>query len=226
MEDTLRGADIIDTILRSMRENAEALRYSVVVPSAYDVYLHADDFARFGELGGRIAQEAARALDEALEKANRRDSIVDNLRDRVGRARVPWERVNRAWEIRLFEDPNGEIQPGDVFVEATLVVSEPGSLGGSETRRVRTSRMGERTETREVADVRTVTATAPAVFATLAYRDDDGEAVFRMEKPSVLIGRGGPTIRSTSGCARSRTSRASTRASVTTAPTAGSTSRT
>ena len=46
-DDKLSGRIVIDTVLANMRQQVEELRYSKVVPSAYDVYLHPDDEQRF-----------------------------------------------------------------------------------------------------------------------------------------------------------------------------------
>src|SRR5437867_3782280 len=81
MEDEkLSGRVIIDTILSNMRQEVEELRYSRVVPAAYDVYLHADDQRRFEGLAHEIAAEAVRALEERLEALNR-PSRMDRVRE-------------------------------------------------------------------------------------------------------------------------------------------------
>ena len=72
MEDEkLSGRVIIDTILANMRQQVEELRYSKIVPAAYDVYLHTDDQQRFESLAHEIAAEAVRALQERLDALNR-----------------------------------------------------------------------------------------------------------------------------------------------------------
>src|SRR5262249_3867010 len=83
------------------------------------------------------------------------------------------------------------------------------SLSGSRTRRIVTTRRGDRTESREAAPAElpggaaapsSTSAPAPVptgaangmpALATLAYKDQNGEHVFRMEKPPLVGGRGG-----------------------------------
>jgi len=216
MEDRVRGRDIISQILENMRSQGEELRYSTIVPAAYDVYLHPGDFQRLESLAGVIADQARRALDEELARLNRPTAIEARVRDALRRPRLPHERSGSAWEIRLISDPNDELVPGDILVDSTLIVPENESLSGSRTRRILTTRRGDHFDNREApvaaiaspaasvvdrsaaaskpataTSVPTVTAQAQPL-ATLSWRDENGDHVFRMEKPQVVVGRGGP----------------------------------
>ena len=246
MEDKVRGRDIIAQVVENMRSQGEELRYSTIVPAAYDVYLHPADFQRLESLAGVIADQARRALDEELDRLNHASRIEARVREALGKPRLPHERAGPAWEIRLISDPNEELAPGDILVDSTLVVPDNESLSGSRTRRILTTRRGDRLESREVpaidpapsatpawssprsepasasrveppspvaaagtepalasasvapspaaaAPVSAATATVPApALATLTYRDENGDHMFRMEKPQVVVGRGGP----------------------------------
>jgi len=214
MEDNVRGRDIIDQVIENMRSQGEELRYSTIVPAAYDVYLHPDDFQRFESLAGMIADQARRALDEELAKLNRASPIEARVRGALRRPRLPHERAGAAWEIRLICDPNDELAPGDILVDSTLVVPESESLSGSRTRRIVTTRRGDQVESRVAPALPSAPAVAPpapplaaaprvetpaadatpaaGALATLTYRDENGEHEFRMEKPQVVVGRGGP----------------------------------
>jgi hypothetical protein len=217
MEDRVRGRDVIAQVVANMRSQGEALRYSTIVPAAYDVYLHPGDFQRLESLAGVIGDQARRALDEELERLNRGSRIEARVREAIRKPRLPFERAGAAWEIRLIQDPNDELAPGDILVDSTLVVPENESLSGSRTRRIVTTRRGDQTESREapaapptmapVAGPPVSAAAAPASaanagpatevslappLATLTYRDENGEQVFRVEKPQVVVGRGGP----------------------------------
>jgi FHA domain-containing protein len=229
MEDKVRGRDIIAQVIENMRSQGEELRYSTIVPAAYDVYLHPADFQRLESLAGVIADQARRALDEELDKINRATQIEARVREALRRPRLPHERAGSAWEIRLISDPNDELVPGDILVDSTLVLSESESLSGSRTRRIVATRRGDRIESREapanesapaaaspagLATMPRIEPQAPAgaaptsspvepqvpvaaestsgALATLTYRDENGDHLFRMEKPQVVVGRGGP----------------------------------
>ncbi len=221
MDERVRGRDIISQLIANMRSQGEELRYSTIVPAAYDVYLHRADFQRLESLAGVIAEQARRALDEELARLNRGSAIEARVRDALKKPRLPHERAGSAWEVRLISDPNDELQPGDILVDSTLVVPESESLSGSRTRRILTTRRGDRSESREApATVAPAAATLPPMpvasaadpplradaapssapaatahamaLATLTYRDENGDQVFRMEQPQIVVGRGGP----------------------------------
>ena len=209
MEDKVRGRDIIAQVVENMRSQGEELRYSTIVPAAYDVYLHPADYQRLESLAGVIADQARRALDQELARLNRPSPIEARVREALRKPRIPHERAGSAWEIRLISDPNDELAPGDILVDSTLVLPESESLSGSRTRRIVTTRRGDRVESHEApplegparppaptaAAASPATATAQATstaLATLTYRDENGDHVFRMETPQVVVGRGGP----------------------------------
>src|SRR5205814_7025157 len=122
MQDKVRGRDIIAQVVENMRSQGEELRYSTIVPAAYDVYLHPADFQRLESLAGVIADQARRALDEELDRLNHASRMDARVREALGKPRLPHERAGPAWEIRLISDPNEELAPGDILVDSTLVV--------------------------------------------------------------------------------------------------------
>jgi pSer/pThr/pTyr-binding forkhead associated (FHA) protein len=191
MEARVRGRDIIAQVIENMRSQGEELRYSTIVPAAYDVYLHAADFQRLESLGDVIAEQARRALDEELQLLNRESRIESRVRTALHKPRRPYERAGPAWEIRLISDPNEELAQGDILVDSTLVIPDTEIVSGSRTRRIVTTRRGDRVESRTAAPNAPNAPNAPPL-ATLSYRDENGDAVFRMEKPQVVVGRGGP----------------------------------
>src|SRR6187401_3434300 len=65
------SADLIDAIVDNMRQNVEELKYATLAPSRYTVYLSAGEFTRLEGIIPRLQAEAARALDEELDKRNR-----------------------------------------------------------------------------------------------------------------------------------------------------------
>src|SRR5262249_60675936 len=111
MESKVRGRDIIAQVIENMRSQGEELRYSTIVPAAYDVYLHPADFQRLESLGDVIADQARRALDEELQSLNHESRIEARVRVALHRPRQPYERAGSAWQIRLISDPNDELGP-------------------------------------------------------------------------------------------------------------------
>ena len=137
MEDEkLSGRIIIDTILSNMRQQVEELRYSKVVPAAYDVYLHDDDQQRFEILAHEIAAEAVRALQEKLDALNR-PSRLDRARDLVRRSRLPFKKVG-PWLVRITRDPDGVVPRGRALVVSQIALAGAEKFEGQRTRRLAT----------------------------------------------------------------------------------------
>ena len=137
MEDEkLSGRVIIDTILANMRQQVEELRYSKVVPAAYDVFLHADDQQRFESLAHEIAAEAVRALQESLDAMNR-SSRLDRVREIVRRPRLPFKKVG-PWLVRITRDPEGSVPRGRALVVSQIALAGAESFEGQRTRRLAT----------------------------------------------------------------------------------------
>src|SRR5512132_2566852 len=63
--------EIIQEIVRNMREGLEPLHYSTLAPAIYHVYLHPEDLERLRAIAPRIVDEAKRALDEEVGALNR-----------------------------------------------------------------------------------------------------------------------------------------------------------
>jgi hypothetical protein len=137
MEDEkISGRIIIDTILANMRQQIEELRYSKIVPAAFDVYLHADDLARFESLVHEIAAEAVRALQESLDELNRA-SRIDRVRELVRRPRLPFKKVG-PWVVRITRDPEGAVPRGRALVVSQITLAGADSFEGQRTRRLST----------------------------------------------------------------------------------------
>src|SRR5262245_57569924 len=187
MNQNARGREIIAQILENMRRQTEDLRYSRIVSSSYNVHLHADDYARLEGLLPEIIAQARRALDEALERMNRALPLEGRVRQLVQQPRRPYERAAPEWTIRILPDPNDEMDPGDILVDATLVPPDIESYDGSPTQRIVTHHRAPETA-RTVA----VETAADRVLATLRWLDERGEQTFRMTQSAIKIGRGGP----------------------------------
>jgi hypothetical protein len=194
MEESARGREVILEIVRNMRLHGEELLYSTIVPASYEVYLHAEDHRRLEGVLPEIVAQAKRALTEELARCNRSFPLTDRVRTLLGWDRVPTARVDRDWDVRVLPDANDELARGDIHVYSTLVLPETASYSGNRTRRIFTARLGERSEVREeVGPAAPPTADEAApVLAVLEYTDEGGAHTHRMDKPSLVIGRGGP----------------------------------
>jgi hypothetical protein len=195
------AADLIDAIVENMRANLEELRYSIVAPSRYTVYLSSSEFERLQGLIPRLRAEAVRALDEELARLNKRSPPRRALDRLLGRAR-PLENAEAGWHIEFLPDDDEELEEEqDILVASELVLSNGPEVGaGERTRRVTTVRGAtSRPAAREEFSAKPfsgaasdVPATgAAAAFARLSYEDARGAHRYDLVRDSTTIGRGG-----------------------------------
>jgi hypothetical protein len=200
------GRAVILEIARAMRENLEPLVFSTIAPTRFYVYLHPDDYRRLEGIFPLVVEQARRALDDEVRRANER-SAADKLRTWLSKDAVqpPIEPPRDGWDIRFEPDLDGEMQPGDIAVASELVLPTPAEFAGSRTRRVTTMQSAGKTSRREqVVDTPGAAASGPAggvpnaaaaldgtVFASLTYEDQQGPHRFSMTRNEIVVGRGG-----------------------------------
>jgi hypothetical protein len=185
--------DLIEAVLANMRQNIEPLKYSVLAPSRYVVYLHPTEYGRLEGVVPILRRETIRALNEALEALNRR-SILDRYAARVFRNGGPMvQNAGREWEVEFVPDPDGDLVEGDILVDSELLLPESPELGaGARTRKITTVHSGPDTTSRErMVDHAPDLAPEPQVHARLVYDDNAGHHAYDVAKDSVTIGRGG-----------------------------------
>lgn len=186
------GRDIIKYIGQTMERGLEPLMTRTLAPSLYQVYLHPEDHDRLRNVFPEIEKEARAYLDRELKRLNR-ESIPpgERLRRFLRRTSgektsgVRYESTDGGWHIRFQEDPNGQLEPGDVEVVAELAIGEEPTYGsGSQTHRIvsTTRRLGKVT-THE----RTETKKRP--LARIHVEEGGDRRTYDMEKPEIVIGR-------------------------------------
>jgi len=187
--------DLIEAVIENMRRNLEPLRYSILAPSRYLVYLHPAEYARLESVIPVLQDETIRALAEELDALNRR-SIVRRYADRIkGRRQPSVERAAAEWHVEFLADPDGEVAEGAILIDSELrLPANPELSAGERTRRITTVHLGQRITTRQrPSEDATPALPAPRVFACLTYDDDAGHHAIDIVKDSVTIGRGGIT---------------------------------
>ena len=152
--------EIIFAIGDNMKEGLEPLLTKTLAPSLYQVYLHADDYDRLRTIFRQVEEEARVHLDQKLaeleelgpQKLLQRPKKV--LKRSVGRLprrlrpvpapdappRMRYEPAAGEWHIRFQEDPNGDLEPGEVEVVSEMAVGELVEYGtGSPTQKIKIS---------------------------------------------------------------------------------------
>ena len=197
--------DIILEIVRNMKEGLEPLHYSTLPPSIYHVYLHPHDMDRLRGILPRIVDEAHRALDSELESLNKA-SLTERLK--ISRRDVPKvSPPEGGWQIRLLENTDDDVEPGDIVIHSELALPAKPEFGaGSMTKRIST----RRNTAASSATYKTVApaAAAPAPVpdpaaatpapalavpgnALIEYEDKSGRHTFQVSRDEIVIGRGG-----------------------------------
>jgi hypothetical protein len=198
--------DIIEAVLENLRNNLEPLKYSVLAPSRFVVYLHPAEHARIAGIIPLLEKETIRALTEELAKLNRRSAWRRQIDRFLGTA-PEVQNAGSEWRVEFLGDPDGELQEGDILVDSELLLAQAADLGaGDRTRRVTTRHLarrqpeGEASEPQQRSSTRVETVERPAVaaapiFARLRYEDNSGVHTYEISRDSVTVGRGGLAYR-------------------------------
>src|SRR5438477_8778580 len=145
------GRDIIQELVRNLREGLEPLQYSILPPTVFRVYLHPDDLARLRGILPRITDEARRALDSEVAALNK-ESLAQKLHV-APKLEAKVEAPSSGWTVQFLENTEDETQPGDIVVDSELALpSKPEYGGGSMTKRIGTSKLRGETKSTQRYD--------------------------------------------------------------------------
>lgn len=188
----LPARDIVDAVVRNMRENLEELPYSRLAPSSYVVYLHPNEFARLEGIVSILQDQTCRALSDEIGKLSRR-SVWRRSADRVARSSPrELQKAGGDWTVTFLPDPDEELEEGGVLVYSELKLPARPELGGGErTRRITTIHRGQHTDVREQNINVPAQTPVKRIVAHIEYADDSGPHAHDMVTDSLMIGRGG-----------------------------------
>src|SRR5207302_8912759 len=129
--------DVIDAVLANMRTNLEPLKYSILAPSRYLIYLHPAEYARLEGIIVILREQSIRALSEEVAARNGRSMLRQYARRFLGNPNLPVENPGGEWSIEFLPDPDGEIREGDILGDSDLLLPASPEFGfGQRTRRV------------------------------------------------------------------------------------------
>ena len=198
-----------ETILRAigdqMVRGIERLHKRAFAPSRYEVRLHGSDYDHLKGILGAIEEEARELLGEQLERFNR-GSIPDWVP--FQKRRLVYEPAEGDWFFRFLEDPDDDLEPGQVRIVSELAAPQKRDPGGGtrtvlvSTRDASGATRSERVTTdaaepgggatthagHTVHDPGEAPTLAPAL-ATLTYGDDHGVQRYSMRQSMIVIGR-------------------------------------
>jgi hypothetical protein len=180
--------EIIQELVRNMREGLDPLQYTVLAPAVYHVYLHGDDLERLRGIVPRIIDEAGLALDNEIAVLNRAP-LTEKLK--LSRKAAPKvEAPVAGWSIDVIENTDEETKPGDIVIYSELAMPAKREYGtGSMTKRIATTRLGGELKTSQKYEE--MPDGAAEAYASIQYEDNNGRQTYRMIKNQIVIGRGG-----------------------------------
>jgi hypothetical protein len=192
MSPRLPASDLIEAVVDNMRQNLEHLKYSILAPSRYVVYLHPNEHTRLEGILPRLRAETMRALEEELRQLNQRSFFRRSI-GRVTGHPPPVQSASPDWHVEFVRDPDGEIEEGAMLIDSELILPAQPELGvGERTRRMTTAVSPHRATTtrEEVVNVAGSPGTQ-TVFARLSFEDRSGRHTHEVVKDAITIGRGG-----------------------------------
>src|SRR5215471_14382252 len=183
--------DVIDAVLENMRTNLEPLKYSILAPSRYLIYLHPEEFARLEGIIVILREQTIRALSEEVAARNNPSTLRQYARRILGGRSPQVENPGGAWSIEFLPDPDGELQEGDILVDSELLLPASPELGiGERTRRVTTMHSAQETRSMDRLISRSTEPSPAASFARITFEDAAGHHSYDI-RTTVTIGRGG-----------------------------------
>ncbi len=188
----LPARDIVDAVVRNMRENLEELPYSRLAPSSYTVYLNPNEFARLEGIVSILQEQTVRALSDEVDRLSRR-SLWRRSADRVTRnSPRELQKAGGDWTVTFLPDPDEELEEGGVLVYSELKLPARPELGGGErTRRITTIHVGQHTTVREQNVNGPAQGSVKRIVGRIEYVDDSGSHAHDIVTDSLMIGRGG-----------------------------------
>src|SRR5215831_18401862 len=112
--------DVIDAVLENMRKNLEPLKYSILAPSRYLIYLHPAEYARLEGIMVILQEQTMRALSEEVAAHNGNSGLRRYTQRIFGNRNPRVENPAGKWTVEFLPDPDGDIPEGDILVDSEL----------------------------------------------------------------------------------------------------------
>ncbi|MGA8026385.1 MAG: FHA domain-containing protein [Bryobacteraceae bacterium] len=185
-EPKLSGNVIIGELIRNMELGRFEMKYTVLLPCVFTVYLNPGDHATLSGVFELVIEDAKRALRSRVAQLNANPTIL-GVRRRA-KAAKEYKIACRDWSIEFL--PDSEVPAGDVEIHSELnEVVQPGYRGTKTTLLEREPSVSAQRTTSRRQEARRVSA--DPVFAEIRYEDDSGPQLYLVTQNSVRVGRGG-----------------------------------
>jgi hypothetical protein len=184
--------ELITAILVEFEKGIVRSYYTNYVRNIFRVYLYRDDYSNLRPFQERIREEAARALQEELNRLNR---------PRKGAPALPFQKKQRQkryeplgdWTIEFLTNEDDNAAENRLIVQSDgLIPQAPDLIAGEKTVRVGPSAPDENLSRTRRTGFAPGTSSNAMVYARLSYEDDSGSHEFDIVKDAIKVGRGGP----------------------------------
>jgi hypothetical protein len=189
----ITGDDIISELIRNADAGWFKVRYTVLVPCIFNVYLHPRDYEVVQPIAELIREEAVRALQEHLTGLNklRTARSFGKRFGAAGESRPEYKILEKQWVIQFHGDQEERLRPGEIEIYSELGSARPKDFGaGAMTTFITRHSAG---------DSATVSGnshqpSARDVLARVRYQDSGMDKTFVMTSDEIVIGRGGKAV--------------------------------
>jgi hypothetical protein len=193
----ITGDDIISELIRNADAGCFKVRYTILVPCIFNVYLHPRDHELVQPIAELIREEAVRALKEHLSNLNkpRTASSFGKRFGSAGEPRPEYKILEKQWVIQFHGDQEERLRPGEIEIYSELGSARPKEFGaGAMTTFITRHPAGHSVTVAENSDAARDQFPARAVLARVRYQDSGMDKTFVMTSEEIVIGRGGKAV--------------------------------
>ena len=191
----ITGDDIISELIRNTDAGCFKVRYTILVPCIFNVYLDPRSYEVIEPIADLIREEAVRALKEHLADLNKpRTAGPFGRRFGSGAGPLPeYKILEKQWVIQFHGDQEDRLRPGEIEVYSELGSARPKEFGaGAMTTFITRHHAGDQ-PTANIEGARRQMPATP-VLARVRYRDSGIDKTFVMTSEEIVIGRGGKAV--------------------------------
>ena len=183
------GQTIIDQVLRNAEAGQFELGYTVLLPCIFNLYLHADDYARLSGIFPHIRDDARRAVRDRIAELNNPSPRGMGFRFRKP-DRKEYKIAGSDFVFEFFSDDDGSVPLGDVEIHSELAETPRPGFHGVRTTLIERE-PSVQTARLDAAQANSFPAAAERVYAEIRYEDDSGPQLYLVTQDEISIGRGG-----------------------------------
>jgi FHA domain/Protein of unknown function (DUF3662) len=185
----ITGDEIISELIRNADAGWFKVRYTILVPCIYNVYLHPRDYELIEPIADLIREEAVHALKEHLSDLNkpRTAGPFGKRFGSAGKPRPEYKILEKQWVVQFHADQEERLRLSEIEIYSELGSARPKDFGAGAMTTFITRHHAEEPATADSVPAR-------AVFARVRYRDSGVDKTFVMTNEEIVIGRGGKAV--------------------------------